>query len=398
MASQGYLIIIVPMPGRNALGNYDRFDNVMAAYPGITNWFLGGHSLGGATAIQYVYEGSNPSALAGLITWEAYGAVEFPIDTTSVPVTVIYGHRKQGSVDAGMSYLPASTVTTSLFGANHAQFGYYGEQLGDIPAMITHHNQTEVVVASTMHAMNRVLAGGATEHALYATAQEDLLLNGWCSDAQQTVANTSDVLPSTELPASEISTLIVDHVVDSDEDEIPGPDFTGSSATIDTAATPPIEIVSLLHYGGNATSLNAPPVYKTQVWCKLKSQESIVVEPSWSYTAAGPRGTCVEMNQAAFDWAWNQVSQAERDAYNAFISGGGSLTLMPDGNSQTGPDFVYNDEIVFEEPVPGSGDYELTSAAILVGDGVTGNPDKDNVFYCKVWSPARAVYWILEQK
>ena len=62
----------------------------------------------------------------------------------------------------------------------------------------------------------------------------------------------------------------------------------------------------------------------------------------------------------------------------------------------TGPDFVYYDEISFVETPTDA--WTLTSAALLVGDGVTGNPDKDNVFYCKMWSPARALYWILEQK
>jgi hypothetical protein len=240
--------------------------------------------------------------------------------------------------------------------------------------------------------MTDVLAGGvATEHPLYATAEPEL--DTWCVEAQIVVANTSPVLPSSLLPASEINNLIVDQVDDVIPEEIEGPDFVGSSAYFTLGTPPPINIVSLPHYGGNATSLNAPPVYKTQMWCKLKSQESIVTEPSWSYTAAGSRGTCADMNQQAYDWAWANVSQAERDAYTA---SGVTLTFGPDDNSLTGPDFVFYDEMALTETAPGA--WELTSAAILVGDGVTGNPLKDNVFYCKVWSPARAVYWILEQK
>jgi hypothetical protein len=124
----------------------------------------------------------------------------------------------------------------------------------------------------------------------------------------------------------------------------------------------------------------------------MKSQESIVNE--LGYTATGPRGTCRHMNETAYNWARNAVTPAELATYDG---SGVTLTFGPDGQSQTGPDFVYYDEMTLEETaIPDT--YELTSSAILVGDGVTGNPDKDNVFYCKIWSPARAVYWILEQK
>ena len=50
----------------------DRAQEVIAAYPEIQHWAVGGHSLGGAMAARFVYQ--HPGAIQGLALWAAYPA------------------------------------------------------------------------------------------------------------------------------------------------------------------------------------------------------------------------------------------------------------------------------------------------------------------------------------
>jgi pimeloyl-ACP methyl ester carboxylesterase len=159
IARKGILTIIVPMPGKFALDAYDRITDVIRAHPEIADWHLGGHSLGGVAATQY--ESTDPGTLTGLILWAAYGSVEYDIVSSSTPVTVIHGTEDglatMQDVKEGEAYLPAHTKYITLEGANHAQFGYYGEQAGDGEATINKEKQQQLVVEFTLEAIERGL-------------------------------------------------------------------------------------------------------------------------------------------------------------------------------------------------------------------------------------------------
>jgi pimeloyl-ACP methyl ester carboxylesterase len=64
LAEEGYLVVIVPMPLNLAVLAPGRAAEVMAAFPGIKSWAIGGHSLGGAMAANFAH--SNPGAVRGL--------------------------------------------------------------------------------------------------------------------------------------------------------------------------------------------------------------------------------------------------------------------------------------------------------------------------------------------
>jgi hypothetical protein len=53
IASQGYLVIIVPMPLNLAVLGSSRAASVIETYPDIQHWVIGGHSLGGSMAALY---------------------------------------------------------------------------------------------------------------------------------------------------------------------------------------------------------------------------------------------------------------------------------------------------------------------------------------------------------
>jgi pimeloyl-ACP methyl ester carboxylesterase len=153
IAAQGYLVVIVPMPFNLAVFGPDRADAVIAAYPQVRHWAVGGHSLGGAMAAAYAF--NRPEAADGLVFWAAYPAGNNSLADRGLSVVSIYatndGLATGAKIDASRPLLPANTVWIPIEGGNHAQFADYGEQSGDNPAEISPEAQwfkaTETMVA-----------------------------------------------------------------------------------------------------------------------------------------------------------------------------------------------------------------------------------------------------------
>jgi len=157
IAAAGHLVVIVPMPLNLAVLGVDRAEQVVAAYPQIKRWAIGGHSLGGAMAATYVY--NHADQMAALIFWAAYPAANNSLaERQDMVVTSIYGTRDGlatlEKVDASRALLPATTVWVSIEGGNHAQFGWYGPQGGDNEATITRSEQQQQVIEATLAALN----------------------------------------------------------------------------------------------------------------------------------------------------------------------------------------------------------------------------------------------------
>lgn len=149
VADAGYLAVIVPMPLNMAFFDSNAADAVRAAYPAITTWSLAGHSLGGAMAGRYV--ANNPD-IAALALWAAYPAAD--LASSDAAVAVIYGSRDglmaPEELEAKRATLPADTTWVEIAGGNHAQFGLYGAQDGDLPATISPAEQQAQVIAATL--------------------------------------------------------------------------------------------------------------------------------------------------------------------------------------------------------------------------------------------------------
>jgi hypothetical protein len=143
LAGEGYLAVIVPMPLNLAVFDPGAAAKVMADYPEISSWAVGGHSLGGAMAANFVRK--NPAAQDGLFLWAAYPASGDDLLGLDVKVISIYGTldglMTGADVEASRPLLPADTVWVPIEGGNHAQFGWYGDQPGDNPATISREDQ-----------------------------------------------------------------------------------------------------------------------------------------------------------------------------------------------------------------------------------------------------------------
>jgi pimeloyl-ACP methyl ester carboxylesterase len=158
IAEQGYLVAIVPMPLNLAIFGSDRAQDVIAAYPQIQHWAVGGHSLGGAMAARFAYQHS--SVIQGLVLWASYPASSDDLSGQSLKIVSIIGSQDglgtAKGVEATRSLLPQNTRFVVIDGGNHAQFGWYGDQPGDNPATISRTDQQAQVVAATLELLGMI--------------------------------------------------------------------------------------------------------------------------------------------------------------------------------------------------------------------------------------------------
>jgi hypothetical protein len=151
IAQQGYLVVIVPMPLNLAVFNPGAAAKVITAYPEIRHWAVGGHSLGGSMAANFVK--NHPAAVEGLVLWASYPASSDNLSTSDLRVVSISGSRDGlatgEKIAASRALLPLATTWVAIAGGNHAQFGWYGDQPGDNPAAISRQEQQDQIITAT---------------------------------------------------------------------------------------------------------------------------------------------------------------------------------------------------------------------------------------------------------
>jgi hypothetical protein len=131
LAEQGFLVVLVPMPLNLAIFGIDKAEEVIHAFPSIENWAIGGHSLGGSMAAQFV--ATHPGEVDGLAFWASYSAsslANLPIQVVSISASND-GLATPAKIDDARKNVPASTQFVVIQGGCHAQFGSYGLQPGD---------------------------------------------------------------------------------------------------------------------------------------------------------------------------------------------------------------------------------------------------------------------------
>jgi dienelactone hydrolase len=148
IAASGYLVVIPRMPLNLAVFSPNQADEIIARFPGVEAWAVGGHSLGGAMAAQYAYSHD----VDGLVLWASYPASSTNLSGRALKVVSIYGSLDSGANDmrAAESLLPSDTTWVVIEGGNHSQFGWYGLQAGDSAAGISADEQHRITVEATV--------------------------------------------------------------------------------------------------------------------------------------------------------------------------------------------------------------------------------------------------------
>jgi pimeloyl-ACP methyl ester carboxylesterase len=139
LQDNGITCVLAEMPFNLAVFDINAADRVYEKLPQIKNWYIGGHSLGGAMASAYA--GGHMDRIRGLILLGAYIYGDINADDA----LTVYGTE-----DQGLEKIDYTTNVIVIDGGNHAQFGNYGPQDGDGEATILPETQQDIAVQSIL--------------------------------------------------------------------------------------------------------------------------------------------------------------------------------------------------------------------------------------------------------
>lgn len=139
LRQQGITCVLVEMPFHLAVFDPDAAEQVFDRLPDIANWYIGGHSLGGAMASSYASE--HPDKVQGLVLLGAYLYGDYPVQHA----LTLYGSEDKVMNREKLTY---TENVVEIAGGNHAQFGNYGVQKGDGTATISAAEQQAQTVNS----------------------------------------------------------------------------------------------------------------------------------------------------------------------------------------------------------------------------------------------------------
>ena len=146
LAKNGLLCVLLQTPANIAILGQNAADGIPSRYPYIENWYMAGHSLGGAMAASYAAKHADD--FQGLILLASYSTVD--MGNTDLDVLSIYGSEdlvlNMENYEANKVNLPGDFSEYIISGGCHAYFGSYGFQKGDGTPDITNEEQIAATV------------------------------------------------------------------------------------------------------------------------------------------------------------------------------------------------------------------------------------------------------------
>ena len=149
-AGEDILCVLLTMPFDLAIFDVNAADGIQDRYPEIEQWYLAGHSLGGAMAANYA--ANHADEYEGLFLLASYSVED--LTSTDLHVVSLYGSEDRVlNMEQYQKYhsnLPGDAVEVVIPGGCHAYFGNYGSQDGDGVPTITNEDQIQITVAQCM--------------------------------------------------------------------------------------------------------------------------------------------------------------------------------------------------------------------------------------------------------
>lgn len=155
-------IVVPKLPSNLAIVNSKQIRKVKDQFENVQHWVVGGHSLGGVVAAQFVAD--NTSAFDGLILMASWTLESNNLSGWTGSVLSLYGSDDAvatvAEIESYEAFLPPKVeldtpvLPTDIFkknmcyliqGANHSGFGCYGLQNGDNEADISQEQQHEII-------------------------------------------------------------------------------------------------------------------------------------------------------------------------------------------------------------------------------------------------------------
>lgn len=157
LREEGFTVVLIDMPFHMAIFNVNAADDVfdiiteveldddtdsvdlssdVVAMVDVEEWYIMGHSMGGAMASSYASD--NEELVEGLILIGAYVYGDYDPENA----LTIYG-TFNSNLEENIDYTENIVI---IEGGNHAQYGNYGKQDGDPDATITDVEQQEITI------------------------------------------------------------------------------------------------------------------------------------------------------------------------------------------------------------------------------------------------------------
>lgn len=167
LAEAGYRVVLVRLPflNRHAPLEGQKREVLEEArrqfreVDSTVRWVVAGHSFGGVLASRLAEE--SPEFIASLVLIGTTHPRDVDLSASGLAVTKVLGTRDGvATVErarANADRLPEAARWIEIEGANHAQFGYYGPQLGDGRATMTRADQQSRLVDIILEELDRVL-------------------------------------------------------------------------------------------------------------------------------------------------------------------------------------------------------------------------------------------------
>jgi pimeloyl-ACP methyl ester carboxylesterase len=164
VARQGYAVVFlsrrletgVPMAEEKT-----RIEALMAAYPQITRWVVGGHTWGAQVGARYAAD--NPDRVAGVVLWGARLSADSSLADSDLPILMVYGTLDDKNVDllaSNRPWLPEHTVWAPIDGGNRVRFASFGPMAADVGATISAEEQQAQAAAITVEFLMENVQGG----------------------------------------------------------------------------------------------------------------------------------------------------------------------------------------------------------------------------------------------
>lgn len=379
IAEAGFFVALLPFPDNLPFLDPFRPNNIILNHPEITNWAIGGHSLGGSVA--GIYADVNP---LGAIEALAFFA-SVTGDTVDLSDNALRVYALAGTEDLGLPVtawedsfvrLPANAYGGLIQGANHEQFAYYSRSLdaGEEP-FITRERQHEIYVGATIHMLLHLGEDVTADFEL--PLYENLGLGDNADDicvlSQFEIASVSwwDLAPG-DIDLVNFETSVEFDALQAEYTAAGGDSVvTLSTYTVQTS---------------NPDDITSPPINIGEVWCKMKSQGAFVQD--LNFTAWGGQGDCASTNERILTLALWLVPHTTRIKYFRSRT---HVEFVDDVLTTSAAEFASTDIAINEV----SGDYEI-STPYLETPSFGPPPPFNGMFWCKHWTVASAVEFIYQ--
>ena len=150
IAEKGYEVIVVDTLLNLPILSSNKGEKIIEENPHITDWVIGGHSLGGIVASNIA---GDSTAIDGVVLLASYPMNE-KLKEINMNTISIWG-SKDGVINfdnliESKEKLPQDTNYVEIEGGNHAQFGDYGHQKGDNEALIDAQTQLSITTSNVL--------------------------------------------------------------------------------------------------------------------------------------------------------------------------------------------------------------------------------------------------------